>query len=146
MKIKVFENPNDEEHIDIYCRDKDSGEIKRILSFLHSDQTLMARDGDDIIFVDRHDIIYAEYVDRKVFIYTECAELLANQSLKDLDEVVPDLIRCSKNTLVNLFFIKKLRSLPGGRIIATLKNGEQLLISRHYAATIRHLLMANNRK
>jgi DNA-binding LytR/AlgR family response regulator len=41
---------------------------------------------------------------------------------------------------VNLYKVDWLKSQPGGRILAALKNGEKVVISRKYAETLREQL------
>ncbi|MCP1110913.1 LytR/AlgR family response regulator transcription factor [Ohessyouella blattaphilus] len=140
MEIRIFENVNGEEHIDIYCHQSNSPEVTHLLHFLKENKRLPAKDGNDLVYINSLDIMYAEYIDRKVFIYTSESELITNQSLGSLEDNIPHLFRCSKNTLLNINYIKRLQSFGGGRILVTLVNGEQLVISRRYAAEFRKLL------
>ena len=48
--------------------------------------------------------------------------------------------RCSKAMLLNMNDIEKFQSSMGNRMTATLGNGEEVVISRHYAKMLRAYL------
>ena len=49
-------------------------------------------------------------------------------------------LRVSKSAVINLHRIRSLKSRTGGRIEASLENGERLVVSRHYAPLLRERL------
>ena len=49
-------------------------------------------------------------------------------------------LRVSKSAVINLHRIRSLKSRTGGRIEASLENGERLVVSRHYAPPLRERL------
>lgn len=88
------------------------------------------------------EILYFEAVDKKIFAYTKDSYYRVNQSLEQLEERYEGLgfFRCSKAMIVNLQFIAHFQSMIGNRIIATMENGEEVIISRHYAKILRQRL------
>ena len=47
-----------------------------------------------------------------------------------------DILRASKSFLINVKRIDKVRSVLNGRFMATMENGEEVLITRHYAREV----------
>ncbi len=80
------------------------------------------------------EIFYAETLDGKTILYTEDDIFDSQDSLAHLENKYTDMgyIRIGKSQLVNLKYIKKLRSMSNRRIEVTLKTDEKLIVSRHY--------------
>lgn len=91
------------------------------------------------------DVLYCEYMDGCVFAYLEKQVYPARLTLSELERDF-DFFRCSKTMVVNLHAIDALRSGDCGRIIATMCNGERLVISRHYAVALRKKLFSTNKE
>lgn len=88
------------------------------------------------------DIYYIESVDKKTFIYTknECFE--ARHRLYELEEMLNRyFLRCSKAMIINMRKIKAVKSELGGRMNATLLNGEVIIISRSYVKELKQRLL-----
>ena len=142
MKIQIELTSAEEERIVIYCKEI-TDEIKRIKQALeHRDKTLLGFLEDKSVVLKPEEILYFEAVDKKVFAYTKDCCYRMNQSLELLEELYEGLgfFRCSKAMIVNLQFISHFQSLMGNRIIATLENGEEVIVSRHYAKILRQRL------
>ncbi|MBO5114243.1 MAG: LytTR family transcriptional regulator DNA-binding domain-containing protein [Lachnospiraceae bacterium] len=91
-------------------------------------------------------ILYIESVDKRTFIYTENRVLMTEKRLYELEEVLDkrDFFRCSKSTIIHLNKIVKLKPEFTRNILATLSNGENIVISRRYAAELKKLLGIGN--
>ncbi len=91
-------------------------------------------------------ILYIESVDKRTFIYTENRVLMTEKRLYELEEVLDkrDFFRCSKSTIIHLNKIVKLKPEITRNILATLSNGENIVISRRYAAELKKLLGIGN--
>lgn len=118
-------------------------ELEKIISTLRIlDRQIAAVKGDEAFIVDVNSIIYAESVDRKTFIYTadDCYEL--NQRLYEIEEQLCHcgFFRVSKSCLVQLKYIRSLKSEINRKIRITLENGEQIIASRQYADELKHRL------
>jgi DNA-binding LytR/AlgR family response regulator len=94
---------------------------------------LIAYVGNEIHRVSPSDIFYIETVDNKTFLYCESDVYEAKQKLYELEELrMTDFLRISKSVIVNLSKIKSLAPSMSGKLEATLKNGERVVISRQY--------------
>lgn len=88
------------------------------------------------------DIYYIESVDKKTFLYTknECFE--TKLRLYELEGMLNRyFLRCSKAMIVNMRKIKAVKSELGGRMNATLLNGEVIVISRSYVKELKQRLL-----
>lgn len=78
------------------------------------------------------DILYFEAVGELVFAYTASEVYDIKMRLYQVEEFLEktSFLRASKSVLVNMKKIERLKSALNGRMIATMKNGEEVLISR----------------
>lgn len=90
------------------------------------------------------DALYFESVDAAVYAYLPESVLRVREKLDELLTLCEPLgfVRCSRTMLVNIRRIERLRSVSGGRILATLEGGENIIISRKYAGELRGRLTA----
>lgn len=120
---------------------EDSPELGQILALLQSsaDRLWLVDDRQETVSVPAGDILWAETVEDKTFVYTAEAIYRASFSLAALELRwgALGLFRCGKSTVVNLNAVQRLCSRPGGRIEAILPTGEKILISRRYAPALR---------
>lgn len=87
-------------------------------------------------------ILYLESVDGITYAYLEDKVCKVQMSLLELELCYGSrgFFRCSKSMVLNIYKISFLKSEPGNRILATLENGEQVMISRRYAKGLRQIL------
>jgi len=142
MKIRVEHGEFPENEIVLRCKELDE-EMMEVLALLRerSAKIICFKDGENH-FLLPGDILYAEAVDGRIFIYTSDAVYETHQSLSALlnkhEEV--GLVRIGKAQLCNLYHVARLKSLPNSRIEITLKNNERLIASRHYAQNLKEML------
>lgn len=88
--------------------------------------------------------LYFESVDSAVYAYLAGDVLRLREKLETLLSLCEPLgfIRCSRTMLVNIRRIERLKSVSGGRILATMENGEGIMISRRYASGLRERLLS----
>ena len=81
-------------------------------------------------------------MDEHTFLYTASAFYQTALTLAELEGRYGELgyLRVSKSAVINLHRIRSLKSRTGGRIEASLENGERLVVSRHYAPLLRERL------
>ncbi len=99
------------------------------------------REGQTFI-LEARDILYADSVDKKTFLYTADGVFETPLRLYELEERLgpSDFFRASKAVVVNFGQIRSLRPEFGGRMLATLTNGEIVYVSRQYVPFIKEKL------
>ena len=143
MNIRITEHASLEEtEIIIRCRQIDD-EIMRICAGLRAfDRKITGTKEDETFVLNISDILYAETVDRKTFLYTIDGIYETPLRLYELEERLAgdDFLRATKSCLFHFAKVKSLRADFGGRILCTLENGEIITVSRQYAAVIKEKL------
>ncbi len=118
-------------------------QLEKIISTLRilDRQITAEKDGESFI-LDVNRIIYVESVDRKTFIYMaeDCYE--SRLKLYEIEEQLCQggFFRISKSCLVQLKFIRSLKSELNRKLRLTLENGEQIIVSRQYADELKKRL------
>ena len=142
MKIRVEHGDFDENEVVLRCKALDD-EMLEVLALLRDRSAKLAafKDGDTHM-LSPGDILYAEAVDGKTFLYTKNMVLESDRSLTSLQDACRDtgFLRIGKSQLVNLYHVAKLKSLPNSRIEITLENSERLIVSRHYIQSLKEKL------
>ena len=92
--------------------------------------------------LDLEKILYIESVDRKCFIYTAEKLYESCNKLYELEQQLEQylFVRINKACIVNLHNVESIRTYINRRLLLTLLNGEQLIVSRQYAEGIKALL------
>lgn len=143
MKITVEHGDVLESEIILRCRELDE-EMLHILSLLKSGlQTLCAWTEDrQLVLLRPGEVLYAESVEERTWLYCENAVWPTALTLSELEARYEALgfCRISRSMVANLHGIRQLKSCAGNRIEATMRNGERVLISRHYAPLLRERL------
>jgi len=143
MKIVINENESClETEVIINCRQTDE-QILRICAGLRMhDKKVTGFLNEQMHILNVNDILYADTVDRKSFLYTVDETYETPLKLYELEEQLAgeDFIRASKSCVLNFGKVKSLRSDFGGRMICTLENDETIVASRQYTATIKQKL------
>ena len=137
--MKLTLTQSDEDELILRCRDPNAPHIRALLSLLSSAQRkIPVRDSTQRRLLTPSEVLYGEVVERHTFLYTADAVYETALTLSELEAF--SLLRCGKSTVVRVDAIAALQSKGDGRILATLQNGEQLYISRRYAAALRRAL------
>ena len=86
-----------------------------------------------------NDIFYIESVDNKTFCYDRENVYRIFSSLSSLEDLLKNttLLRISKTCILNTTYLKCFYPYPNHRILAELKNGEQLIVSRKYIPSLK---------
>ena len=121
-------------------------EIEQILAALHLlERKITVTTGEGTTVLDAAEIVYAESVDRRTFVYTgtDCFE--TKLRLYELEELLEPcgFLRISKSCLVQVRRIRSLRADLNRRLRLTLETGEQIIVSRQYADTLKQKLGVN---
>lgn len=143
MKISIHVDTDVKEtEITIVCNHL-TPEIERVLATLRIlDRQLMVVKEDEIYLLDISKIVYMESVDRKTFVYTKADYYESKLKLYELEEQLSTygFFRASKSCIVQLKYIKSLKTEIDRKIRLTLENGEQVLVSRQYAEELKRRL------
>lgn len=85
------------------------------------------------------DIYYFDTVNNKTFLYLERDVYQCDKKLYELEAQLVDtpFIRISKNCILNTNIVTSMRAQFSGRLEATLKNNEKVIISKHYIKEFR---------
>jgi DNA-binding LytR/AlgR family response regulator len=148
MKVTLRREAGAEKEIVIRFDAMDA-EVRAVLELLSfRDRRLAVDDGGALRLLEPKEILYCESVDDHTYAYTASGVYGVGQTLSAVAEAFSALgfFRCSKSMAVNLRFIETLKSGASGRIIATLQNGERILVSRRYAGALREKLKGDERE
>ncbi len=99
--------------------------------------------NDAAFILTLSDVLYFEAVGERVFAYTENELYEIKRRLYELEENYSGrlFIRCSKSVIVNISKISSFRPAPDTRLLAKMKNGEEIVISRMYAKALKQRLL-----
>mgnify|MGYP003418188527 FL=1 len=143
MKITInIDEKTEETEILINCNQL-TGDIENIIATLRimNQQMTVMRDDENYL-LDVNNISYIEAVERKTFVYTEDAIYESKLKLYEMEDRLcqSGFFRVSKSCLVHLKFIKSLKNDIDRKLRLTMKNGEQIMVSRQYAEEIKSRL------
>lgn len=144
MKVKVeVINGLEEPEITIKC-DEYNSQIEDIVKFLESVKvTLIGKKDGESYVIDLQDVYYFESVENRTFAYVEKDVYEVNHRLYEIAEMYKNssFIQASRTIVVNINYIKKINTLVNGRILASLENGERMIITRVYAQDFKRKLI-----
>ncbi|MBQ9140693.1 MAG: LytTR family transcriptional regulator [Lachnospiraceae bacterium] len=152
MLLKLIENKHIEATtvtIEYKEKDRQVEMLKGFVEHLDDLQDGVVGSAEGKLFRIRPgNILYLESVERKTFCYTTDKVYELELKLYELEEKYSamDFMRISKSLIVNLQRISSLKPDFGGKILATLENGEKLYISRQYAPVLKKKLGLGGRK
>lgn len=143
MKITIdIDNKNDETEINIKCKQITS-DIENLIATLRIyNQQMLVIKNDENYLLDVNKISYIEALERKTFVYTEDDIYESKLKLYEMEEKLcqSGFFRISKSCLVHLKYIKSIRNDVERKLRLTMKNDEQIIVSRQYADEIKKRL------
>ena len=143
MKIEIDVNEECKDTEIKICCAYLTPEIEKILATLRmlNRQLTVDKEGE-LYLLDVADVIYAESIDRKTFVYTEKEVYESDFKLYELEQQLEEcgFFRANKSCVVQLKCIRSLKMDLNRKIRATLENGEQVMISRQYAEELKRKL------
>ena len=143
MKLETRKIPENEPEIVEIRYHWITDEIQEIVSFIKSRQGQLSATRDGKRFeVPVVDLLYAESVDDRLFLYTAADSYEIRMKLYELEDLLKNrsFLRVSKSMIVNLMKITSVRPALNGRFSAVLKNGEEIIISRKYVPALKQIL------
>ncbi|MFD2729825.1 LytTR family DNA-binding domain-containing protein [Enterococcus camelliae] len=122
--------------------------IEKAISYLEeSNYTIVAQDIDSDKFVQLKvmDILYLEYLERQIFLYTKKRTLIMKDSLSNFSKTLPnEFVRISKSTIVNSLDIKTFIAQKNGNLTLETLSNEKLIVSRRYVTNVKKALQNSN--
>lgn len=145
MKITIESPlPGEEDEIIIKMAELDDEVLKMIRRLKDgvSKDTMAVYANESILMVPIRDILYFDATDNRVFAYTKDNCFETRKKLFEIEELLANssFLRISKNAIVNIKSIDHLSPEFNGRFIASLKNGEDIIISRGYVPELKKKL------
>ena len=143
MKAEIIKDLQDGAvRVEIHCGDI-TREVSKLQCYIENYRTgITGTENGTKLMVGLDEILYIESVDKKTFIYTDNNVLSTDKRLYELEELLDksDFIRCSKSVIININKVVKLKPEITRNILATLSNGEVVVISRRYASELKKLI------
>ena len=142
MRVTIKNDIESGTAVEIHCREVTS-ETERLERYIRRfDERIMATLNGQTHNVPVEEILYIESVDKKTFLYTTGTVLQTEKRLYELEELLDEktFFRCSKSVIVNLNKITKLKPEVTRNILATLTNGEVVVISRRNVRSLKALI------
>ena len=143
MEIKIFKVGKEKpEEVEIRCHEM-TEEVREIVAFVKTRQGQLTGIQEGKQFeIAVTDLAYVEAVDNKVFLYTQKQVYETKQKLYELEELLREkyFLRVSKSMLLNLMKIGSIKPAMNGRMLAVLKSGEEIIITRKYVAVLKKAL------
>ena len=143
MKVEIKQDPKTQSvFVEIHCREV-TPEVARLERHVRRFGTsLSATENGERFNIPIDSILYIESVDKRTFIYTDSQTLMSEKRLYELEEILDprDFFRCAKSTILHLNKVERLKPEITRNILATLVNGERVVVSRRYAPELKKLL------
>lgn len=103
---------------------------------------IVGRRGEDYLLLDFDEVLAFQAEGEVVWIITAKDRYLATQTLRTIEGRLRGLQfqRVHRNAIVNVNHVRKMSALSSQRWLLTLSNGQELIVSKRQARTIRGLL------
>ena len=142
MKLTLEQQSNVETEIIIRYSVMDQ-RLQRLVEEIRTGEfTLPCKVGIAVFAVPADTAYYMESVDGKTFVYTDNKEYESSLSLASIEAklAAAGFVRISKSCILNLHYLKCVTPLWNARLEASMKNGERLIITRHYVDALKERL------
>lgn len=143
MRITIDINEEVRETEIRICCNRLTPEIENMMATLRIMNQQMVVTKEEVSYLlDVNKISYIEALERKTFVYTQEDVYESKLKLYEMEERLcqSGFFRVSKSCLVHLQFIQSIRNDVERKLRLTLKNGEQIMVSRQYAEEIKKRL------
>ncbi|MGX7148172.1 LytTR family DNA-binding domain-containing protein [Enterococcus ureasiticus] len=140
MKLTV-EQSGELTEIEIVIRHNDKlNAVKRLTHYIEQfNFQLKGKKEGKTYYIPVNEIYYFESIDEKIFIYSLQEVFETTYRLYELEQLLEqtNFQRISKSTLLNIEKMDSVRPLFNGKLEASLKNEEKLIINRHYVKQLK---------
>ncbi|MDE6608482.1 MAG: LytTR family transcriptional regulator DNA-binding domain-containing protein [Lachnospiraceae bacterium] len=122
-----------EDKVDIHYREENE-QLEIIRNFFSSLQSITGKKDDEVCILHPGSIYYLEVVDRKLFAYQVGEIYQLDYSMKQFLDCfgANGFVQISKNTIVNLYRVKKVKTDLNMRLKLVMDNEEMLILNRTY--------------
>lgn len=122
-----------EDRVEVNYREE-NGQIEIIRNFLSSMQSITGKRDDMVCVLQPGSIYYLEVVDRKLFAYQAGDVYQLEYSMKRFMECfnAEGFVQISKNTIVNLYRVRQVKTDLNMRLKLVMDNDEILILNRTY--------------
>lgn len=147
MRLILNERPEMEKPEVTIAYSEMTASVKRVADFVRSvEQTILCKMDEEECSVPVGDIFYIESVDKKTFVYCEKEVYMCSLRLYEIEKMVEKagFVRVSKSTILNIEWLKGVKTLVNSRLEAILSNGERVCVTRKYLKDIREALIRRN--
>lgn len=130
--------------VTIQCKERDAFVERLVAALRIIDKQITVTHEGNTTSIDLEEILYIESVDRKCFIYTVNKVYESFNKLYELEQQLAQylFVRINKACVVNLKNIDSIKTYVDRRLLITMSNNEQLIVSRQYANGIKAMLGA----
>ena len=142
MRVSIKKDIESGTAVEIHCREITS-ETERLERYIKRfDEHIIGTANGQAHQIALEQILYIEAVDKKTFLYTAEHVYETDKKLYELESLLDEktFFRCSKSVIVNLNKITKLKPEVTRNILATLTNGEVVVISRRNVKQLKALI------
>ena len=142
MQVTIRQDLESGTAVEIHCREITS-ETERLERYIRRfDERIIGSSEGQAHTIAVEQILYIEAVDKKTFLYTPGNVYETDKKLYELEEMLDGktFFRCSKSVIVNLNKITKRKPEVTRNILATLTNGEVVVISRRNVKQLKALI------
>src|ERR1017187_9413535 len=103
---------------------------------------VVGRNGSEYYLLDLDDVLAFQAEREIVWILTARQRYMATQTLRSVDERLRGSVfqRVHRNALVNVNHVRKMSPMSSQRWLLTLSNGQEFIVSKRQASTVRRLL------
>ena len=140
----IVDKQLDEDEVKIHTKTATAG--ARVLSYIDHFTTdrenLIIRSDEELLMIQKSDVISAEVQDKTLTIYTKTEEIVTSKSLRELLEELNSetFLKVSKAEMLNIQMINRVEPSFSGNLIARMKNGKKVSISRRYVSKLKERL------
>ncbi len=143
MKITLNQDERyAETEVIINCARADEDILKLVASLrIYQKKLVGILDGEQHL-LDTKDVLYIDTVDKRTFLYTADAVYGSALRLYELEDALRELdfFRAGRSAILNFRRVRSVRPELGRRMLVTMDNGEQIMVSRQYADELKRRL------
>lgn len=140
----IIDNQLSENEVKIHTKTATAG--ARILSYIDyfttDRENLIIRSDEEFRMIQKSEVICAEVQDKALTIRTKSEQIVTSKSLSALmNEMNSEtFLKVSKSEMLNIQMIDRVEPSFSGNLIARMKNGRKVSISRRYVAALKERL------